>query len=113
MAGITLTEGIVVAIIALVAAWGGSWITAGVASRKVNQEERETEATAQAELRRDLMARIEQLQAHIAKLEERIAAKDGRIATLEGRVTELESENARLRAELARICSERAAKGAA
>ena len=107
---ITLTEGIIVAVLALVTAWGGSWITARVSSRKVGQEERETEANAQAELRRDLMARIDQLQAHIAKLEERISAKDNRIATLEGRVTELETENARLRAELARICGERTAK---
>jgi len=128
MENVTLTEGIIVALLAMATAWGGSWLTARASSRQVQQqrdaaeaiaqaERAKIEASEQAELRRDLMARIDQLQAHIAKLEDRITAKDARIMTLETRVDELEAENGRkdgeittLRAELARICAEKVGK---
>ena len=125
MENVTLTEGIIVAILALATAWGGAWLSARSSTRQVQQkrdadaaiaqaERAKIEASEQAELRRDLMARIDQLQAHIIKLEDRITAKDARIMTLETRVDELEAENGRkdveittLRAELARICAEK------
>ncbi len=109
-----LTEGIIVALIALAGALGTGWFklrsdihNARAATRKVDQEQTATSAIARAELERLLMARIDQLQQHITTLEARVAAKDQRIAELEKRVDELESENARLKAELAQLCEEK------
>lgn len=104
---ITLTEGIILALITFAGTLVTGWYGFRGMLRKADQEATATDATARAELERLLMARIDQLQDHIAKLELRIAAKDDRIQELEHRVDELETENARLRAELARICGER------
>jgi uncharacterized protein HemX len=127
---LTLQHEIVVAVIAALATVITGYLTYRVGRyqiiKRTEIDARKNEAdahtateVAQAELRRDMMARIDQLQRHIDALEARVSAKDLRIITLEARVDELEGErdkwkdeNARLRAQLARICQERGEKGA-
>lgn len=113
-----VTEGIIVALLALSGALAKGWLDLRGMIRKNQQEEMAINTTARLELERLLMARIDQLQTHLRTNEEALGAVRVEVATLREenaclriRVRDLEAENAALRAELKRICAERGVDG--
>jgi septal ring factor EnvC (AmiA/AmiB activator) len=116
-----VTEGIIVALLALSGALAKGWFDLRGMIRKNQQDEMAVNTTARLELERLLMARVDQLQKHLQENEQdlKAAQQDLRAmgtevatlreenAALRGRVRDLETENAALRAELKRICGER------
>ncbi len=121
----TLTEGLILGMLALAGTLYGSWVTARASARQVQTErdkaqlaarvERERiEASAKEQFETRLMARITQLQEHLQENEADMDELRVQVATLREENGALRLENNALRArvrdletELERICGEK------
>jgi len=102
---LTLTQEIVIAVLALAGVVYGAWQTAKAAYRRADVDRLTSDAQARQALRDDMMQYIDELRSEVKALREENATLRQENATLRTRVRDLETE-------LARICGERHEKGA-
>ena len=104
----TITEGIIVAVIGLLGSLAVAYFQGRAETRRSHNETQQIVSAMFEQLCKGQQARIEQLQAHINRNEQEIDRLEGLLdemradnARLQARIQELEHENAKLRAQLA------------